>query len=247
MTLSAFGFVIDANLWQIANSQTSFPVGTNIPTTALVAGVLFILGGLVSLYQSKFGLPIGIVSVVVFEFESYSVLGTFSSAIPVSILPGVGLYLAIAGMVMGVASLRMREMSIATLASSLKTRLGLAEAGIVLASVFLGADGWNHWSAGQLSGFLGETLLEGVIHRVFILGLVALFFVFLFSKRLFLQRIGGVLVLTAFGGLVLDAAYHLATGSIVAFVGHDGVEILFHISTYYGTASLVIARLLLRR
>lgn len=246
MTLSAFGFVSESNLWEIANSQTSFPIGTNVASTALYSAVTLIVAGLISIIRAKIGLPIAAAAVLFFGLESYSTFGTFSGPIPVSILPGTGFALAFCGIALGLGATRTSEMPPMKLLSGLRTRKGLGEAGILLTSVFLAADGWSHWSSGQLSSFLGETLSEGVIHRIFLLGVVFLLMTFIVQRSMFFARTGGVLLIGTFGALILDAIYHLSTGSIVGFVGHDGSEILFHALTYYGVASLVTARLLLK-
>ena len=246
ITLSAFGFVSGSNLWEIANSQTSFPIGANVASTALYSAVILIVAGLISIRRAKIGLPMAAAAVLFFGLESYSTFGTFSGPIPVSILPGTGFALALCGIALGLGAIRTNERPLMGLLSGLRTRRGLGEAGILLTSIFLAADGWSHWSSGQLSSFLGESLLEGVIHRIFLLGAVFLLMTFILQRSMFFERIWGVLLVGTFGALILDAIYHFSTGSIVGFVGHDGAEILFHALTYYGVASLVTARLLLK-
>jgi len=246
MTLSVFGFVSGSNLWEIANSKTSFPISTNVALTALYSGIILILSGIVSLRRAIFGLPLAIVALSLFGLESYSTFGTFPGPIPVSILPGIGFFLAVCGIALGLGALRTSEMPAMRYLSGLRTRQGLSETGILLTSVFLAADGWSHWSDGQLSEFLGVTSLEGVIHRIFLLGVAILLMMFIVQRRIFLERTGGVSLLATFSALILDAVYHFSTGSIVGFVGHDATEILFHALTYYGMASLVTARILLK-
>src|SRR2546425_11001380 len=203
MTLSAFGFISGSNLWEVANSQTSFPIGANVASTALYSGVILILAGLVSIRRAKFGLPLAIVAVLLFGLESYSTFGTFPGPIPVSILPGTGFALALCGIALGLGALRTSEIPVMRFLSGLKTRLGLGQAGIFLTSVFLYADGWSHWSDGQLSAFLGVTLLEGVIHRVFLLGAAILLMMFVVRRKMFLERTGGVFLLATFSALIL--------------------------------------------
>jgi hypothetical protein len=246
MTLSAFGFVSGSDLWQISNSQMSFPVSMDVTSSALYLGTILIIAGFVSFWRTKFGLPAATAAVLVFVIESYSTFGTFPGPIPVSILPGTGFFLALSGIALGLGALRTREVPVKVFLSNLRTRQGLGEAGILLMSIFLATDGWNHWSNGQLSEFLGTTLLEGIIHRIFFLGAVAILMIFVVQKNTFLERVGGVLVLATFGALILDAGYHFTTGSIVGFVGHDGTEVLFHTLTYYGAAMLVVARFLVK-
>jgi hypothetical protein len=247
MTLSTFGFVTESNLWEIANSQTSFPISPGLASSALYTSILLILGGFVSLRSAKFGLPLAAFAFLIFGVESYSTFGSFPNAIPVSILPGLGVFLVIAGMVLGLGSLRGREISVVSLLHSIQTPKGLEQTGVFVTIIALAADGWNHWASSQLSGFLGETLIEGIIHRVFLFGAAALLTILLIQKNLGGGKLGGILVVSTFSALVLDAVYHITNGSVVSFVGHDPTELLLHAVAYYGIASLVIARLLLRR
>ncbi len=247
MTLSVFGFVSGSNLWEITNSQTSFPISQGLASSASYSGILLVLGGLVSLRWTKLGLPIAAVAMSLFGIESYSAFGSFPSAFPVSILPGLGVFLALCGIVLGLGALRKGEMTVTSLLARVRAPEGLVEVGIFLTTIFLAADAWNHWADGQLSGFLGVTFVEGVLHRIFAVGVIALLVMFLVQKSLILGRDGGVLVLATFSALILDAAYHFVVGSVVSFVGHDATEIMLHVFTYYGVAFLIIARVLLKR
>ena len=247
MTLSAFGYTSQSNLFEIVESQTSFSIGAGLPSVALYSSIFLIIAGLTVWKKPKVGLLLATASVAVFGVESYSIFGTFPGAIPVSILPGIGFFFGLIGIIIGIGSLRTSEQPLSYYLAALRTRLGLGEAGVVMASTFLAADGWTHWSQGALSAFLGTGILEGVIHRVFFIGLGCLLLVFLVNKSFILERSGGLLVLATFCGLLLDSIYHVTTGSVIAFVGHDSAEILFHALTYYGVVSLVVARFLLRQ
>jgi|SRR5215831_1409673 len=247
MTLSAFGYTSQSNLFDIVRSQTSFPIEASVASTATYSTILLIIGGLLVWKKPKMGLLLAIASLALFGTESFSTFGTSQGPIPVSILPGIGFFLGVCGVLLGVGSLRTDRLSIPAYVAALRTRLGLGEAGVVVSSIFLGADGWSHWSNGELSGFLGTGFLEGSIHRAFFLGVTALLLVFVVNKTFFQERWGAVLVAGTFGALLLDVVYHLMTGSVVDFVGHDGTEVLLHALSYYGVVSLVIARFLIKQ
>lgn len=184
---------------------------------------------------------------MLFGVESYTIFGTFPGPFPVTILPGLGLFLALSGLVLGFGALRIGEIPLTNVLSSLRNREIIGQAGVLTGAVFLAADGWNHWSEGQFSHFLGTTPLEGTIHRVLFLGVVSLVMVFVFQRHLLLARVGGFLTAAAFGALIADAVYHFTSGGIVDFVGSDASEILLHALAYYGLATVVIARFLLKR
>ena len=247
MTLSVFGFVSRSNLWQIANSQTSFPIGQNTASAAFYSVMLLTLAGIVSLRWARIGLPIGGAGVILFGVESYTTFGTFPGPFPVTILPGLGLFLALSGLVLGFGALRIGEIPLINILSSVRNRDIVGQAGVMTAAVFLAADGWNHWSDGQFSHFLGTTPLEGTIHRALFLGVVSLVMVFVFQRHLLRARAGGLLAAASFGALIADAIYHFTSGSIVGFVGNSALEIMLHALAYYGLATVVIARFLLKR
>lgn len=247
MTLSAFGYVSGSDLWQIARSQTSFPIGQSTPSAAFYTSFLLIVSGIIILARPKLGLPIAAGGVLLFGVDSYSSFGTFPGVIPVSILPGLGFFLGCLGIIIGIGAARADARSVICLFNGLRTRAGFGQVGILVTSVFLTADGWSHWSTGEFSAFLGTTLLEGLIHRAFMLGAVFLLMIFLVQKDIFLRKTGAVLVIATFGALLLDAFYHVTIGSIVEFVGHDPSEALFHGLTYYGIATLIAARFYLKR
>jgi hypothetical protein len=247
MTLSAFGYTSQSNLFEIIQSQTSFPIAASLASIAVYSSILLIIAGLIVWKRPKVGVLLASASVVLFGVESYSTFGMFSGPIPVSILPGIGFFLGFSGIVIGIGSLRTVDRPVMDWLAALRTRLGLGEVGIVVESTFLAADGWTHWSNGALSGFLGAGILEGTIHRAFFVGVAALLLVFLVNKPLFLNRSGGMLVLATFCALLLDVVYHFTTGSVTDFVGHDATEVLVHALSYYGVVSLVIARFLFRQ
>jgi hypothetical protein len=57
---------------------------------------------------------------------------------------------------------------------------------------------------------------------------------------------GLLLALLPIGFFISDAIYHTVLGEYQAFIGHNSVEIILHILTYYGLAAITIGTLLLR-
>ncbi len=247
MTLSTFGFVTGSTLLEVANSQTNFPISKDLASSALYSVILLIFGGFVSLRSTKLGVPLGTLALLIFGVESYSAFGTFSGVVPVSILPGLGFFLSIVGIVLGLGSFRTRDIPFTRLLPWFRTQKGLEKTGISVTIIALAADGWSHWAAEQISEFAGVTLYEGTLHLVVIFGSTTLLAVLLVQKSLEAGKIRGILALSVFGALVLDAVYHVTTGSASGFVGHGSIEILLHALAYYGISSLVIARFLLKR
>ncbi len=245
MTLSIFGFVVESNLWNIARSETNFPISPTVTITALFSAVLLIVGGVISLKRPVIGLPLAVAALLAFFFEAYSSFGTFSGGILVSILPGLGFFMTLSGIVLGLGSLRGPEIKIGQLGPRLRTRTGLAQTGLFVAAIGFAGDGWNHWSADHLLAFMGLTGFELVFHRLFLASVSALVVIMLVRGNWIFQKGGGGIVLVMFSALVLDAAYHFSTGSIAGFVGEEPSELFLHSMIYYGTVLIVIARFLI--
>src|SRR5215470_13526818 len=103
-TLSSFGFIVPATLWDISSNQTVFQVSATVAMAALIAGVLLALAALLSLRWTKLGLAFSVVAISMFSLESYSMYGTFGEGILATILPGAGLFIALSGILFGTVS-----------------------------------------------------------------------------------------------------------------------------------------------
>ncbi len=246
MTLSVFGFVVESNLWSIARSETNFPISSTVTITALFLAVLLIVAGLISLKRPVIGLPIAFGALLAFFFEAYSSYGTFSGGILVSILPGLGFFMTLSGIILGLGSLRGPEIRLGQIVPHVLTETGLAQTGLFVAAIGLAGDGWNHWSADHLPAFMGLTGFELVFHRLFLAGVSTLVVIMLVRGNLIFERMGGSVVLILFSALMFDVIYHFSTNTIVGFIGDNPIELLLHSFIYYGTTLIVIARFLLR-
>lgn len=245
MTLSVFGFVLESSLWNVARSETNFPISPDVAVTALFSAVLLIVGGLISIRRTVIGLPLAVGALLTFFFEAHSSYGTFSGGILVSVLPGLGFFMTLTGIILGLGSLRAPEIRLGQIIPRALTRIGLAQTGLFAAAIGLAGDGWIHWSADHLPAFLGLTGFELVFHRLFLASISALVIIMLVRGNLIFERIGGSVVLILFSALMFDSIYHFSTNTIAGFIGDNPVELLLHSFIYYGTALIVIARFLL--
>ena len=242
ITVSAFGLTAEATLLDVASSKTPLSIPPALPQASLLATILLVVGGLILPKIVRVGLPVATAGLALFLLESYSLFGSPVSVIPIVVAPGIGLLTALVSIGVGAASFRVRSQELKTLVRKLSTRQGLTGIGLYVATFSLVLDGLNHAVLGELSAFLGT----GVVEPVFHLGLLSAIFllVFIFSVRKEFQSLvmDSALIIAAFAFIILDAAYHILTGGASGFVGHDSTEIILHVSTYYGTAFLLISR-----
>ncbi len=244
ITVSAFGLTAEATLLDVAGSKTPLSIPEALPQTSILAAILLVIGGLLILRMVNVGLPIATAGVALFLFESYGLFGSPTSVIPVVVAPGIGLLIAVASVGVGAASLRARGEELKILLQGISTRQGLTGIGLFVVILSLALDGLNHAGLGQLPSFLGMGMVEPVFHLGFLVTIFLLGFLFSVRKEFQSVVMNSALVIAIFAFIILDAAYHISTGGVSGFIGHDSTEIILHISTYYGTAFLVIGRLL---
>jgi hypothetical protein len=247
VVLSGFGLVVESSLWDIATYHTNFLVSSTQASFALYAGILLISSGFLLLKSRRIGLLFGCAGLAIFSLESYSMFGTFGIGLLVVILPGVGFLVAFLGLLIGAASYRISPIRLAGLLSRFASQKGLTYAGLLTGSIAFAADGWVHWSTGHLVAFLGSGFFEEALHAIPLVSLALLLIMLFVQKEPMTGRLGSIVVFVGFAGVILDAAYHTTTGSVAALVGDSPGELLLHALAYYGMASLMIARFLLKR
>jgi len=243
--IAVFGSGVQPTLLSIANAQA----GMNLPLGGVTAGLYstlaLLFGGLIALRSRKFGLPLSGLGVGAFVLAFYSIFGSSVQGYEYSFVsPGIGLFVASAGVIIGVISVRIPKGTFSELLGALKTRNGMAGVGVFVGGFSLTLDLLDHWALGQLPAFLGESGVEEVLH----LGL--LFGVFL-SLGLFAlrgaYRTDSLLTSTVafgFSFLVLDGAFHLLTGNPQEFLGHNSSEVSLHLAAYYGLVTMLASRFL---
>lgn len=240
ITVSTFGLTAGATLLDVASSKTPLSVPPALPQASLLATILLVVGGLILPKIVKVGLPVATAGLVLFLFESYSLFGSPVSVIPIVVAPGIGLLTALVSTGVGAASFRTNSQELKTLLLSFRTRQGLTGIGLFVATFSLVLDGLNHAVLGQLAAFLGAGLVEPVFHLGFLSAIFLLLFLFSVRKEFQYEILSSALIVAAFAFIILDAAYHVSTGGASEFIGHDSPEIILHVSTYYGTAFLLI-------
>lgn len=191
-------------------------------------------------------MPIATLGWVVFLLESYTLFGARSSVIVIEALPGIGLFIAAVGIVLGLLSTRVKKQPLGVLVRRLGTKEGLFATGLSIVSVSVLLDALAHTGLGQSSEFLGKGLIEGSAHTGFLLGLVLLLGLFYTRKAGQVATVIPALVMLTLVFLIFDAAYHFITGDLSDFIGHDPVEVALHVASYYGVAFMIIGRLILR-
>ena len=243
ITVSFFGLTVESTLVDISRSDVHLQVPENLALISTITAIVLILAGLAQLKTAKIGLPLAVVGLVPYLYASSSVYGAPVSVIPIIIAPGLGLLISLASIVIGAVSLRVQPQTLDVMLQKFKTRQGITGVGLFLAAVALSLDGLNHAGQRELSSFTGIGIVEPIFHIGFILSITLLTILFSLRKRWASIQANTLIVGVAFMLVLLDAAYHLSTGEVSGFLGHDPTELLLHASAYYGTAFLVIGRL----
>jgi hypothetical protein len=243
ISLSTFGITENSTLVDVARSDVPLNIPQNLPFASLIAMILLVAGGFVILKSLKIGLPTATVGLAIFLYVSYGLFGSPVSVIPVVIAPGIGLLAAIVSAAIGTVSLRIPGQEFQSYVQKIKTREGLTVAGLFMASMALLLDGLNHAGQQELSEFIGRGMLEPIFHLGFITSISLLVVLFSIRKKFVSKLTNTILVGTGFLFIILDAAYHISTGEMSGFFGHDSTELILHVSAYYGAALLLIGRL----
>ncbi len=243
VTVSAFGLTAQATLIDVTQSIVPLQIPQNLPVVSLFAAILLILGGVILLKAPKIGLPIATAGILAYLSVSYILYGSPTSIVPIVIAPGIGLVTATVSVAIGTISLRVRSRALNEYFLKIKTRQGITAAGVFIATTALAIDGLVHTGQGELSSFIGTGTTEPVFHMGFLIMIILVTVLFLVRKKWTSTPVNSITVAAAFAFVLLDAAFHLSTGEVSGFLGHDSTEIMLHVLAYYGTAFLLIGRL----
>ncbi len=243
ITISAFGLTAQATLIDITRSNVPLDIPQNLPLASIITTILLMIGGVAILRTTKIGLPIAISGLAVYLYTSYTLYRTPASVIPITIAPGLGLIVALVSIAIGTASLRVKQQQIGNYVVKVTTRQGITAVGVFIATTALAIDGLSHAGQGELTSFTGTGTVEPVFHVGLIVSISLATVLFLFRKSWTSATVNSITIAAAFAFLLSDAAYHIATGEVSVFLGHDSAEIMLHVLAYYGTAFLLIGRL----
>ncbi|HEV2225884.1 MAG TPA: hypothetical protein VGR56_03655, partial [Nitrososphaerales archaeon] len=154
--------------------------------------------------------------------------------------PGVGLFVAGTGMVLGSISPLASSESIASLLRAMNTMKGLSTLGVSIGTIGLTLDILNHTALGQLSDFIGLLPLTQALHIGLAVGVLSTLLVVI-TRGPAARRY--ILVLSAATLLLLgtDAVYSFSTGNLHDFLGHNLTETILHLAVYYGIALTLIS------
>ncbi len=243
ITISAFGLTAQATLIDITRSNVPLDIPQNLPLASTITTILLMIGGVAILRTSKIGLPIAAIGLAIYLYASYTLYRTPASVIPITIAPGLGLIAALVSTAIGTASLRVKPEQIGNYVLKVKTRQGITAVGVFVATTALAIDGLNHAGQGELTGFTGTGTIEPIFHVGLLVSISLAIILFLFRNSWTSSTVNSITIAAAFAFLLSDAAYHLSLGEVSAFLGHDSAEIMLHVLAYYGTAFLLIGRL----
>lgn len=236
-----FGAAAQSNLWMVSTQQ----LGTNISPLAAASSVLALLlviaSGLAMLKSAKLGVPLGIAGMAAYLLPIYPVLGETTAGLQQTFVsPGIGFFVAGAGVLLGSISSLSKPGTVGSLLRSLKTQEGLSKLGVSVSFMGLTLDVANHTVLGQLPDFVGSVPIQWFLHLGLTVAistlLVALALGRRFSTRNYLFALS-IVTLLLLGG---DAAYSVSSGNLHDFLGHNLTETVLHLSVYYGVALTAI-------
>jgi hypothetical protein len=244
---AVFGTAAQSNLLMVSSQE----LGTNITQASSIGATasMFLLptGGLAMLKSAKAGVLIASAGLLAYLIPSYATFGTQTYGYQLTFIsPGIGLFVAGAGLVMGSISFLKKSSPIPTLLASLHTRSGLATLGACVGSVGLSLDILNHAALGQLSDFVGSGVIEQALHLGLVAGIGALLLTTVFATRN-KDRYLLLASLATMGLLGADLVNSSVSGSIHDFLGHNPTETVLHVSVYYGIALSLVGILVGKR
>ncbi len=241
-----FGAAAQSNLLLVSSDQ----LGTNISPSAIVGAtasiLLLVFGGLAMLKSAKLGVPIAAAGLLAYLVPFFPMFGSATSGLEQTFVsPGVGLFVAGTGVVLGSISPLTRSESASTLFRNVKTARGLSTLGVSIGTIGLGLDVLNHSALGQLPDFIGLGPTEQVLHLGLVAGVLSMLIVLVMKGPAYNRYL---LALSTATLLLLgsDSVYSLSAGNLHEFLGHNLTETVLHLSVYYGVALTLVGSLLRR-
>lgn len=239
-----FGAAAQSNLVMVSAQQSGMAI-SQVAVLGSTASVLLIpLGGIAMLKSAKLGVPIALAGLFSYLLPMYSSFGTQASGYQLTFVsPGVGLFVATAGVLVGSVSPLVKPSSPGSFAKALTTRQGLSGLGVFAGAVGLSLDILNHAALGQLTDFIGFGLTVQFLHLGLLAGTGAMVLISLVGSGRQRERYlfaASFATLSLLGG---DFAYSTVAGSLNDFLGHNLTETSLHFMVYYGIALTLVSRL----
>ena len=242
------GFAVQPSLLDIATQKAGISLGQTTLLSSLGSLAFLIVGGLVSLKKCKTGILIATFGLITFVLASYTLFGKEQNgAITAYTSVGIGLFVALIGIICGVFSMIHKRKPIGEVISHLGTKESLTKMGLLFSTIPTGLDGLNHASLGQMPAFFGSNYIEMTLHTGLLFSIASLFFIIIYGKKFHRVIPLQAIVMLPFFFLVSDASYHILNQGILHFLGVDSIEITLHFLTYYGIVSVIIGSLLVKR
>lgn len=240
-----FGSAAQSTLLMVASDQFGTNASGLALTGAIVSILLLVTGGFLVLRSLRLGLTLSIAGLLAYVFPFYPLFGSESNGLQLTFIsPGIGVFVAGTGVLLGVASTLTRSEPVLVLLQSVRTRRGLAALGASIGTIGISLDALNHAALGQFSDFIGLTPFEQLIHIGLIAGIASTLALVLVKRNgspgpLLFVISGATLSL-----LGVDSVNSYLSGNLQDFLGHNLTETVLHLSVYYGVAFAFIASLL---
>ncbi|HZW85352.1 MAG TPA: hypothetical protein VFE91_05565 [Nitrososphaerales archaeon] len=242
-----FGTAAQSDLMMVSSQQLGTGISAFAAGASTLAIALLIVSGVVMLKSPKVGVPLGAIGLAAYVIPMYAIFGDTTNGFQQTFIsPGIGVFVAATGVVLGSLSFFTKPDTLRALAASLKTQRGLASFGVPLAVAGLVLDVTNHTVLGQLPDFIGQIPIEQFLHLGLVAVVSSLLVLLALGKRVETKYLLGVSI-AALALLSADAVYSTYTGNLHDFLGHNLTETALHLSVYYGIALTAIGGLFGRK
>ena len=242
-----FGTAAQSNLLMVSSNQLGTNVSTWATSGAALSLVLLTSSGLAMLKSAKVGVPLAILGLSAYLLPNYSIFGAQTTGFEQTFIsPGVGLFVAGIGVLLGFVSPAARSESFPSLLRAIRTRDGLLKTGIFASVVGLSLDVMNHAALGQLPDFIGITPVQQFLHLGLATGVSLLFAALVLRGRANTEAYIFLLSAATLALLGADTISSTYTGNLNSFLGHNLTETFLHLSVYYGVVLTMLGSLMRR-